>query len=465
MNFAAFQQLNLIRQIEQNDTQPWVEEIASCAPTVERDLCEMNMAFNAKAVSRAEQLSRLTGLGTQYARFEHRNKALIAAVLAIMALFGFFAVLQTFAAAEQRINVFWLLLLLVGLNALSMVLWVVAMLRRGKRKSPLFYAYRKLTNRFMRKSDQAAFLGAWSRSHLQGRTGRWFLSKQTHGAWVLYLAGGLLALLLILSGQQVDFVWGTTILSSDLFVRLTQWLGSAPAMLGFDVPNAQTVLSSKQGATIATLETVRSTWASFVIGCVLVYALIPRLLLWVASGTALAFAKRAYQPEWDAPYFYELRARLLPQNRSLGVVDKDQQPDQAIGQLHSTLSQPTNLHDLNLPTQAYSGAFEWSEHELIALPINAAVDFGLINDVHEQTGALQAIRQSPKPVVIMVPLHRAADRGAARFLSDINALADLTLLVVQVQQTNTDKMRWAGWQTMAERIALAEDRLHLVVAP
>ncbi len=455
--------LNLVRQVEQHSASPWADEIAEFSPKVEADLADSDGSFAGKAIARADQLASLTGLAKAYELFAQRARKLHWLIYAAMAVLGFFAVMQTLANVSGQINVYWLLILMLGLNSVSILLWIVFALRRAQTQSPLIAAQNKLLALFAKRSDQGAFFSTWTEAHLLAAPGRWSVSKKLHWAWILYLLGGLAAMFIALTGRQYDFVWATTILSADAFVRITELLGTIPSALGFAIPTGEQVLASRLKSEPESLAALRNIWSSFIIACIVVYALIPRALLWIVSAVLLVLAQSRHEPDWEQPYFYALRARLLPESHSLGVVDADQNPSSsATSRTGLENGESETLEHLNLPDGAYVGAFEWARNSVPDVPIKNPIVLGEINDVHAQTGALQAIKQNSKPTIIFVELQRAADRGAVRFLGEITKLTELHLVIVKSRSQASDAARWAGWQSVCERIKLAADQTHLV---
>ena len=462
MSFKQLEILNLVRNAEQNPDSAWGAEVQEAAATIEVELSSQHSSLARKASDRAVQLAAVTGLGKAYQSFKAKTSRLVLLFYSVFAVLGLVAVFQTINSSGDQINVYWLLLILLGINLVSMLIWIVMLFRGVSNQSPILAAYQKLLARFS-TTDAAPLFQAWSDIHVAGRTGTWNLSKHLHACWLMYLVGGLIALLLALSGKQINFVWGTTIMQPEAFAALTHWLGALPNQIGFEVPDHATVLASVQGASEETLSQSRKTWASFVVGSLLVYAIAPRLLLWILSNFAFIRTKSIYQPDWELPYFYGLRARLLPERGSLGVVDHDSDPRQANDlELSAVVTGLQKVDDLKLPESAYVAAFEWGSEPQLKLDNVDAIQLDRINDINAQTGLLQAVQQSPKPLILITPLHRAADRGAARFFSQIMELAPLHLVVVRSHVDDSDSARWAGWQNVAERIGLAQDNISLV---
>lgn len=462
MRFQEYEKLNVIRHGEENQTGDWADEIKQASNTLDKEIAHIAGSFKEKAVARASQLMSVTGIGQAYAKHQRKNRRLIFLFYAVFSALGFFSVMQTMDKAGSQVNVYWLLLLLIGVNLVSMLVWLFLVLRGRTGRAPTVSFYQTLLKR-MSSVESAPLLTAWSDTHLRGRTGAWFLSKHAHAYWLMYLAGGLFALLLILTGKQIDFVWGTTILDATTFATITAWLGALPSQFGFAVPDQAMVFASVPGASSEALADSRATWANFVVGAILVYAVIPRLALLVFSSIAFFWAKHRYCPDWELPYFYALRSKLLPEGASLGVVDPDSEQKSVDTDLETTPSpQLMRIDQLALPEGAYVAAFEWGDSSPPNLNIESAIVLDKINDVHAQTGILQALKQTPKPTVLMVPLHRAADRGASRFLEELHSLAPIYLVVVQLERQPSDAARWAGWQAVAERVNIKSDQLALV---
>jgi hypothetical protein len=74
----------------------------------------------------------------------------------------------------------------------------------------------------------------WSVWH-QAQATRWLLSTGTHLIWMTLSVAATVTLLLALSTKQYDFVWETTVLSSEVFVRGIGYLSVVPQWFGFAV--------------------------------------------------------------------------------------------------------------------------------------------------------------------------------------------------------------------------------------
>lgn len=468
---SAYVNVELVRAAEQAEGSTWQEEITNAASKIERELGSEPTSFQQKTVKRASQLALMTGLSNTYGQILKRNKTIIRVGYLLLAMLGFFAVLQTLSQTSIELNVFWLLLVLVGVNFASICIWLIhSSATLGKKNltnhaSPFAALYKKAILWKYSKTKDTPVLLAWNKLYLHGSTGYWFLSYNIHTAWLWYLVGGIVALIVTLSGQQFNFVWGTTLLSAEAFITLTEHMGAIPKMLGFDVPSHKQILQSQMGSELSSAPELRPIWSSFIFGCVFVYALIPRLILLLSSLLMYQYVRRQFQPNWDAPYFFSLRSRMISKHTSLGIVDVDlESPNQR--ENNSSLipesSELMRMTQLALPENMVKILFEWGDISRTQLNKSVIDKAFVVNSADDQNDALSAIKESKAPLALYVPLERAADRGAARFCQTIREYAPLYLIVVQQTSDNSDSVRMASWQSLAESIQLPEANLSFV---
>lgn len=155
------------------------------------------------------------------------------------------------------------------------------------------------------------------------RLTRWGLGVLVHGFWTLVLGTALLTLLALLSTRRYGFVWETTLLGSDTFVALTQGLGALPALLGFSLPDSDTIRASSDMLADAA---PRQAWSGWLLGVTLVYGLLPRLGLMLLCLWRWSRGRAWLAVEPGLPGYALLRERLNPASQRLGVVDADPGP-------------------------------------------------------------------------------------------------------------------------------------------
>lgn len=223
---------------------------------------------------------------------------------------------------QRPVNVFWALGGLLGLHLLTLLGWSLGLLAGGH-ASALGRLWWWLCARLSRDAA-AAQLGPALLVMLQRRRlTRWGLGVLVHGFWTLVLGTALLTLLALLSTRRYGFVWETTLLGSDTFVALTQGLGALPALLGFSLPDSDTIRASSDMLADAA---PRQAWSGWLLGVTLVYGLLPRLGLMLLCLWRWSRGRAGLVVEPGLPGYALLRERLNPASQRLGVVDADPGP-------------------------------------------------------------------------------------------------------------------------------------------
>ena len=221
---------------------------------------------------------------------------------------------------QTPVNVFWAMGSLLGLNLLMLLLWALGMVISGEQNASLGRLWLWLSEKFARDARAAQLAPALVLLLQRQRLNRWAVGLVTHSAWLLALTSALLFMLLLMATRRYGFVWETTILSSDTFVTISRALGMAPAWLGFDVPNAELIRAS--GDTAINIESARKTWASWLVGCLLIYGIAPRALLALFCFWRWRRGRRKLGLDLSLPTYVQLREQLMPDSERLGVNDE-----------------------------------------------------------------------------------------------------------------------------------------------
>lgn len=383
-----------------------------------------DLSFTQKLVARAKalvapQLIQLDALEKLRWRF-----SLVLVVLAIVA--GASAVVNAVASQSSTLNIYWLLLVLLGFHLFSVLLWVVLMAISGGKSPPQGVAvgiWQLVAPWLMRqhKANQVHAEQAWLNIQLQGKIGRWWFSMLTHGLWLVYLATGLVVLFAMLATHKYDFFWATTILSDEAFIRFTQWLAQPLDILGLSTPSFEQVQSSQLQAANAKLSTdvaaaLRQSWAQFLLGSLLLYGVLPRTLLMIISRLMHRLAQKRFTPDFSQPYYYRLHQQLMPVSSQATVIDPDtHQPSTNVELADDDKSSP-------LPVDAIWAGLELSQSSYTLVNKSGCCqDLGVVNDADSLAGFIQALEANAKaqPVVIVVQGSRLPDRGTRRILSNV----------------------------------------------
>jgi len=254
-------------------------------------------------------------------RHWRQGGGLALAMLLLCALTGGAGLALAALGPEHKgpINVFWALGSLLGLNLLTLIAWLLGLFLTGDSGGALGRLWLWLSEKLARDTRAAQLVPALMLLLQNQRLGRWGLGLLVHGFWLLALTAALVTLLALLSTRSYGFYWETTLLSGDTFVALTQALGALPSTLGFAMPDAGTIRASADRALSG--EAVRQAWAGWLLGVLVVYGLLPRLLLallclgrWLSGRARLA-------PDLSLPGYRLLTERLQPSSERLGVCD------------------------------------------------------------------------------------------------------------------------------------------------
>ncbi|TDN45563.1 DUF2868 domain-containing protein [Azoarcus indigens] len=332
---------------------------------------------------------------------------------------------------SRSVNIVWALAGLLGVHVFSLMLWLVAM-AAGPAAAPagglLGRAWLRLLGWLDRRPEATAPLAALTGLSGGGALARWGLGMLTHALWALALAAAALALLALLATRRYGFAWETTILPADVFVAFVDLLGRLPAALGFSVPDAATVVASGEAAGAG--EAGRRAWSSWLLGCLLVYGLLPRLLLLAACAGLWARARARLRLDLSLPGYARLRTRLLPEAERLGVRD----PAPAAAGRSGGRPHPLQGE------HALAVAIELGEDLAWPLPGWAQRDTARVDGREQRRACLRRCEQHPPSRLLAVVDARVTpDRGSLVLLAELSARAVETR--VWVREEGADALR------------------------
>ncbi len=465
LNAAQRELIETVRYLEQAEQLPAAE-----SPPV----LDHQQAFEQRLYQRAEQLAAPLGLKARLAAMGRRLRTAGVLLALLMFVLGALAAAQAFSIADEggRVNFFWLLLVLLGVNFLALVFWLASLLwpSRGQRLSGAAQIMQYLGGWLNRNSPQPAELigRSWFKNKGLGAAGFWRFSVFSHGFWLAYLFGGLACLMIMLMARQFGFVWETTLLSQDTFAAATRFLSWLPAKLGFAVPDADAITLSQSGVSqdLEQADALRRQWASLLIGAVLIYGCALRLLLWLVSWLMLVIATRRGKLPLNQPYYVRLRHQFTVAEQKLGVVDADvahaQSTAGAASLAAKDLAVPALLVALELDNRT-----PWPpslcEGDHIA---------GHAQDRDSQHRVLQAVQGSDLPLLVVADFWRTPDRGTMRYLTQLKTAAranvQLVLLSnypVDLNDANGDAaQKLYAWHALAVQLGLSQDQVVPVMA-
>ena len=419
--------------------------------------------FDGRLLQRARQLVREHKLEDtlSHASGVWRLSSILAGTVAV--ILGAMAALYA-VSGGSTINIYWLLLVLVGFNLISMALWLLGVSTGMENlvSGALSKASAWLPTTLGKRDTPAGHADrAWLRCHCGGAVGKWRFSQVTQQIWLLYLCTGLLVLVLVLMARQFDFVWGTTLLSDESFVQLTGVLGQPLQALGFATPNEQQVIETRIGAGHVLNAAHRYSWAQFLIGALLIFGILPRLLLWLASRIMLGLAQGRFTLDYYLPYYIRLRQQLMPLHGRSEIVDADTAPPAPVVGVAAEL-QP-RVGASRLPRDVHWVALELGD--AVAWPLATVAEqhnFGQVLDrvsLDEVVGRVQGAA-SPD-IAIAVTAGRPPDRGLKRTVSLLCAAASSTWLVL-IEQGGGEAIseaRLTAWYRLAQECGVPAENV------
>ena len=369
--------------------------------------------------------------------------------LALLAL-ALFAVISgaglAFAAlgdGQTPVNVFWALGSLLGLNLMLLIGWVLGLVFAGRGDGALGRLWLWLSGKLARDAQAAQLAPALILLLQRRRLNRWALGLLVHGLWLVALLSAMTLLLALMATRRYGFVWETTILGGDTFVALTQALGTLPAMLGFSVPDEAMIRASGNG--VLGIEQARQAWAAWLVGVLLVYGIVPRLLMALLCLWRWKRGRAGLKLDVELPGYAELRESLMPSSERLGVNDA------APALLHEVQS-GANLAQSDggvLVAIELDGQHPWPP-ELPATVANAGV-----LDSRESRHRLleQLTTHPPARLLIACDPRRSPDRGSLALIAELSRCATQTRiwLLPAPGEQRLDPERLEDWHAALDK--------------
>lgn len=368
-----------------------------------------------------------------------------------LVLLMIFAVLSgaglAFAALGQRpVNVFWALGSLLGINLILLLSWALGLIFAGEHGATLGRLWLWLSEKLARDAKAAQLAPALLLLLQRKKLNRWALGALVNGLWLLAMLSALILLLTLMATRRYGFVWETTILGADTFIHVTQALGYLPSLLGFNVPTEEMIRAS--GDSALDIESARQAWATWLVGVLVVYGVLPRLLLALFCLWRWNSGKAALRLDLNLPGYAQLRERLMPTSERLGVNDP------APAQLHRVES---NVGEL-ASEGALLVAIELDEQRPWPPPLPKSVSNAGILDSRESRHKLleQLSRFPPARLAIACDPRRSPDRGSLALIAELarNAGATRVWLLQAPPGEALDGQRLGDWHAALQQLEL-----------
>lgn len=425
---------------------------------------------------RARQLDEGIGLTAAIGHVRAALRLVIVAALALAAIAGAGAAQAAMGLGSGPVvNVFVVLVVALGPATAMLLVWLVLAAMRSRRLPGLVGRVGADLSEWLvrltyRDAAHVAALHATARVMAASGHGRWTFGAVTHGTWLAFLSGLLLVMLFLLSTRSYVFVWETTILSADTYVPLTRWLSAGPALFGFAAPSSEEIRASQWLGSGATLPVAREAWAEFLVGCIVVYGLAPRLALLVLSLVMRSRAARRYRLDTARPGYAQLAPRLMPAAEGLGFADSDAgtEPERArVRRAPAAMRvQPDPRGpvavlglELDMPASGWPPPFG-----------QAVLDLGRVQgrqDLRQALDRLRTAAPSPRLLALVCALTTTPDRGLLAYVDAVIAVSDIPLLLLltggqRLRSRLTAEAvdsRLDDWHALARKAGIGEDMI------
>ena len=368
-----------------------------------------------------------------------------------LVLLAIFAVLSgaglAFAALGQTpVNVFWALGSLLGLNLILLLSWALGLIFAGEHGATLGRLWLWLSEKLARDAKAAQLAPALLLMLQRQKLNRWALGTLVNGLWLLAMVSALVLLLTLMATRRYGFVWETTILSADTFINMTQALGALPALLGFNVPTVDMIRAS--GDTALNIESARQAWATWLVGVLVVYGVLPRLLLALFCFWRWNSGKAALRLDLNLPGYAQLRERLMPTSERLGITDPE--PAQ-LHRVESTVGEHASDGALLVAIEL-DDQHSWPP----TLPKNVS-NAGILDSRESRNKLLEQLsRFPPARLAIACDPRRSPDRGSLALFAELarNAAATRVWLLQAPQGQALDAERLGDWHVALQQLEL-----------
>jgi len=382
---------------------------AAREPTAARQIAE-----------RANLLGETSGVSLALGRVQSGLWVALIVLVGIAGLVGSSAAWAALGNGLQPVNVVSALFVLLGANLFSLTVWLLSLILGVGSGGWLALGWQWLVRKLATGPEVALAGQAWWSIWQQAGGLRWVLSSVTHACWLVASLTMLVVLSFTLSIRHFSFAWETTLLSADSFIAFTQIFGAVPQWFGFAIPDSETVRAS--GHLSSNSAQAQALWASWLMGALLCYGLIPRALLFITSLLMVARAWPRTQPQLKSPYYQALLAKMqspaLSPEGPPPPADKPRYP------------RPDKV--VNSATYAMISGIEL-EGEWPPVGLGSAIVHTAMVDSRDtrNTALSQVAQLNPRRLVIACDARHTPDRGTLRLIAELSSYAGKTLVWLQ----------------------------------
>ncbi|MDY4303437.1 DUF2868 domain-containing protein [Pseudomonas salmasensis] len=396
---------------------------------------------------RALHLAERDGLAAALSRWLQGARLALVLLAVVAVISGAGLAFAALGNGLAPVNVFWALGSLLGLNLILLVSWALGLLFAGEHSASLGRLWLWLSEKLARDAKAAQLAPALLLLLQRQKLNRWAVGVLVNSLWLLALLSALVILLTLLATRRYGFVWETTILGADTFVAVTQALGTLPALLGFNVPSVEMIRAS--GDSALNIESARQAWAAWLVGVLLVYGLLPRLILALLCLWRWKRGRAALRLDLNLPGYAQLRERLMPSSERLGVNDvAPEHLHQVSGGVSELESDGALLVAIELDDQ-----HPWPPK----LPANVK-NAGILDSRESRNKLLEQLsRFPPARLAIACDPRRSPDRGSLALIAELaRSATDTRVWLLQAPPGQAlDAERLGDWHAALQQLEVS----------
>lgn len=374
---------------------------------------------------------------------EHSAAVLMRAAAAVA---GFFTMLGFLLASDRGlVNVFLFLLLFVLLQLLFSAGSAFVMLRSVRGHPPAAFPLnpaRFVTSRAMP-----------DKRYLRESSGvvRLLLLRYGQEFGAIFTLGAMTAFLCLLAFTDFSFVWGSTFGISDAAVNSMIGFLSGPwsSWLPLAVPGQEIISDTRYHPSQMDLgqmnDDSRRGWWPFLMACMLLYALLPRLLLWFASRVAYRREiKRSFEGFPGAELVLSRMCR--PQVKTQAAEAESADP---VG--------PAVAIDEGVMLLNWAGALDAGHdrrfENLLSVPVNNLLAAGLGSPANDAASVAAINSYKPESLLVAVKAWEPPMADLADMLSGITGVPRCTLCLVPLPERGVAEHSLEEWQAFSRDLS------------
>jgi hypothetical protein len=395
---------------------------------------------------RALWLAERDGLSSALGHWLQGARLALIALAALAIISGAGLAFAALGDGQMPVNVFWALGSLLGLNLILLLSWALGLMFAGEHGASLGRLWLWLSEKLARDAKAAQLPPALLLLLQRHKLNRWAIGMLVNSLWLLALLSALVMLLTLMATRRYGFVWETTLLGADTFVAMTQTLGALPALFGFNIPTVEMIRAS--GDTALNIETARQAWATWLVGVLVVYGVVPRLLLALFCLWRWKAGQAKLHLDPNLPGYAQLRERLMPSSERLGI--SDAAPEQ-LPQVHSSTSDLQSEGALLVAIEL-DDKRPWPPQ----LPKNVS-NAGVLDSRESRHKLLEQLsRFPPARLAIACDPRRSPDRGSLALIAELarNASATRVWLLQAPPGEALDAERLGDWHVALQQLEL-----------